>query len=174
MCTDLCEVIITLHFVVCVVVKNALLLAYSNALFASYMESTWIAAVVLEMVLGLFSVCWAKAKYESKDSDCITYTLEFVMGLLHLIMQARIIYILHDTDLCKRAKKVENDYTWITTFILVFLDNVYRFFLLTVKCFETIDKNECYKVLWSWSLILILCISGSNIYISYYYECKVF
>lgn len=194
MCTDLCEVIITtVHVVLCVVVKNALLLEYRHALFASYIEILWIAAVVLEMVLGLFSIVWAIAKYvESKKYNRITHTLEFVMGLLHLTLQARIVYILQCTDLCESTemdKKVEGDSIWITTFILVLLDNVYRYFLLTVRCINinTTDKNDfckwiekddwctvIIKILLSWCLYLTLYISGSNIYISLNNECKVF
>lgn len=179
----MCGVIIILHVIVCVVVKNVLLLQYRNVLFTSYshyMEILWIAVVGFEMILGLLSIGLVIAKCEYKEPGRFILTLEFLMTLLDLILQARIFYILYGTDLCESAKMkihwAEGDAIWITTFILILLDNLYHYTMLLYKCHDILDKELCCPICIFYIIYILLTLlaSGANIYTSLYYDCKAF
>ena len=169
------HVIMTL---LCVVFKNVLLLEYKHTLFASYLENLWIAAVVCEMILGFFFLVCTMC--ESKESDCTTHTLAFLMALLGLILQARIFYILYYTDLCESAKVddswAEGDFQWITIFFLILLDNIYHYVMLCCRCKNIIDEGAaacCVCLICMFYILPTLSISVANMYTSLHYECKL-
>ena len=177
----MCGVIIILHAIVCVVLKNVLLLQYRDALFASYshyLEILWIAVVGFEMILGLISIGLVITKCECKKPGSFILTLELLMTLLDLILLARIFYILYGTDLCESAKMkihwAEGDGIWITTFILILLDKLYyAYFVLLCKSHDIIDEKTCCPIC-IFYIIPMLLASSANIYTSLYYDCKAF
>lgn len=164
---------------VCVVFRSALLIQNEDKLFASNSHNLWTWAIILEIAIGYPSlvITGVLALCESKMCDRIAHALTFLTAVLDTILQARIFYILYFTDLCKSAKMGDNwarddlDSQLIASLILILLSNIYYCVMLCRMWNTTMDKDErCCACI---CIPTTLFISGVNIYISLYYECKV-